>query len=315
MRSVPLATLENAIARPGFERHLVPLLHFKGHTDLGAYHRRWNLLVSMHEHECETIGEGLYHLALNPQFAQLCLPPKPTDNLAMKGFLSRLQAKPHVANDRPGLLDYARMLMPRPFNLISVSEAASRNRHAWWRSFESRMPAWRAIQASRKAERAELRLREGEARRAGRLAQRDAIRAERLALVLLAREARRKAKDARQAARDKAAREPKAFVLRESSAAPIAYPFLIHDGGRPEHDLLRAINNAVPRGIMGDLRADICQDLAVGVLCGDFSRADLLLPAKEMIRRIKKMFPDKYGPLSLDAIIPGTDGLRLIDTI
>ena len=73
--------------------------------------------------------------------------------------------------------------------------------------------------------------------------------------------------------------------------------------------------DAVPRNIMGDLRADICQDLAVGILCGDFSQDDLKLPAKEKMRLLRKMFPDKYGPISLDAIVPGTDNLRLIDTI
>jgi hypothetical protein len=97
--------------------------------------------------------------------------------------------------------------------------------------------------------------------------------------------------------------------------SPLVYPFLVHDGGRPEHVLLRKVNAAIPRHFSPDLRADMCQDLIVGILCGDFSEDDLLLPAKEMTRKVLKMFPTKYGPLSLDAEIPGTDGFRLIDTI
>jgi hypothetical protein len=246
MRDVSLSALEDAIVRPGIEKRLVPLLHFKGHADLGRFHRLWNLLVSMHEHECAGIGEGVYHLALNPAHSQLCLPVKRVPHTTLYGFLSRLQSKPAVANERPGLLDYARFLMPRPWDLVPVAARSKDRRHAWWRTFEAKP------------------------------------------------------------------REPRKFRLRE---APLSYPFLIHDGGRPEHDLLHMINAAVPSGIMGDLRADICQDLAVGVLCGDFPKDALLLPAKEVIRRVRKMFPDKYGPMSLDALVPGTNDLRLIDTI
>lgn len=97
--------------------------------------------------------------------------------------------------------------------------------------------------------------------------------------------------------------------------ASIVYPFLIHDGGKPEHDLLRRVNAAVPKYLDPELRADICQDIIVGILCGDFAEDNLTLPAKEMTKRVQKMFPTKYGPLSLDAIMPGTDDFRLMDKI
>jgi hypothetical protein len=99
-----------------------------------------------------------------------------------------------------------------------------------------------------------------------------------------------------------------------AKSTPLLYPFLIHDAGRPEHDLLKKVNAAVPKGLSPDLRADICQDLIVGILCGDFSEDDLALPAKEMTRRIYKMFPTKYGPVSLDATL-GSSDLRIIDTL
>lgn len=94
-----------------------------------------------------------------------------------------------------------------------------------------------------------------------------------------------------------------------------AYPFMIHDGGRPEHDLLKKVNAAVPRNMDDDRRADLCQDLIVGILSGDFREDDLGLPIKELTRRVMQMFPTKYGPLSLDAPITGTDGLTILDTL
>lgn len=109
-------------------------------------------------------------------------------------------------------------------------------------------------------------------------------------------------------------RKPKLRVPREAKPPPLLYPFLIHDAGRPEHNLLKKVNAAVPRGLSPDLRADVCQDLVVGILCGDFSEDNLELPAKEMIRRVYKMFPTKYGPISLDAKM-GDTGLTILDTL
>ncbi len=93
----------------------------------------------------------------------------------------------------------------------------------------------------------------------------------------------------------------------------IVYPFLIHDGGKPEHALLKKVMAAVPRGD-SDRFADMCQDLIVGILSGDFAEDDLALPAKEVRRRVYAMSPGKYGDLSLDA--PRGDGdFSLMDTL
>lgn len=99
------------------------------------------------------------------------------------------------------------------------------------------------------------------------------------------------------------------------TAEAAKYKFLVHEAKSPEHELTRLINAVVPTNLPMELRADICQDLAVGILCGDFSKDDLSLPLKEITARVRKMFPDKWGPLSLDAPIAGTDGLTLMDTI
>lgn len=98
-------------------------------------------------------------------------------------------------------------------------------------------------------------------------------------------------------------------------AAPLlVYPFLIHDGGRPEHALLRKVNEAVSKTLPPHMRADACQDLIVGILAGDFDPDNLTLPAAEMTKRVHKFCQNKFAEVSLDSQIPGTDGLRWIDT-
>lgn len=258
MRNVPLAQLEAKIIKPGFEKQLEPLLHYRGNLNLGRVHRLWNLLLTMMEQECETVGEGLTHLQHNPDYSQLCGPDRLAQHTGFYGFLSRVQDKPAVANEVPGVLDYARYLVPRPFHLTSVAVQTNRRRSmgaGGWRSFVS----------------------------------------------------------ARQPKKPGAPIIP--GNIKDKDAGSLVYPFLIHDGGRPEHDLLRAILKAVPKNLPPDMKADICQDLAVGILCGDFDQNDLSLPIKEVMARVRKFSPSKWGDVSLDAIIPGTDSLRLIDTL
>lgn len=330
MRFVPdplahpsLAKLENAIIKPGIEKHLIPLMMFKGHADLGSWHRKWNLLLAAREHECENLSH-VARIQGRPEYSQLCMPPRPVLGATLQGFLSRVLLRPELDALAPGIVDYARSLTPfgRPWPLTPVSEFhrdSHSSRMAWWRTLDPELIRERDERRARRAARKAARI----AEYATGLAFRRELRAHRRALLFqhrdIERQARRSMREreraAREAAREKAAREPKRFVLRETGATPLAYPFLIHDGGRPEHTLLHRINAAVPQGIMGDLRADICQDLAVGILCGDFDQDDLHLPAKEMMARIRKLFPSKWGPLSLDAIVPGTDNPRLIDTL
>lgn len=303
----PLPDLAEVIARPGIDKHLVPLLHFRGRADLGRVHRLWNLLCAMKMHEVDTIGFGLAHLQFHPDAAHLCGPPKRVQRLGFQGFLSRLHVKPDVCDLQPGMRDYVRMLLPRPFALEMVTENATRQRHAWWRSFEPKMPAWRKVQGERREARALARA----AERGARLEKRAEARRAREDLIQRQRAEMRWERQRRAAEREAEAQRRR----EEQSPRVLAYPFLIKDTGRPEHELLRLINGAVPSYLDPDLRADICQDLAVGILCGDFARDDLHLPVREVIARVRKLHPHKYGPMSLDAIIPGTDGLRLIDTI
>jgi transposase-like protein len=96
----------------------------------------------------------------------------------------------------------------------------------------------------------------------------------------------------------------------------LCYPFIPALGTpRPEHELLMMINAAVPYNIPEDRRADICQELAVAVLLGDVDAANLEAAWRPMFHKVYAQHPTLYAPLSLDAPIPGTDNLLLIDTI
>ena len=252
MKQVPLAKLEDKIIRPGFERHLRPLLMYRGNVTLGRAHRMWNLVVSGMEHEAG-LSDLTQRLQLNPELSQLCMPERKKEALAIRSFLSRLQLNSPVMAEMPHLSEYVWWLNPSgPFGLTPVSEFSPRSRNLG-------AGGWRTFRAPQRPRRPGSNLRD--------------VRPQ------------------------------------------LVYPFLIHDGGKPEHDLLRRVNAAVPRHFDPNTRADICQDIMVGILCGDFDPDNLTLPAKEMTKRVMKMFPTKYGPLSLDAEMPGTDGFRLIDTI
>lgn len=245
MKTAPLSQLENRIIRPGFEKHLRPLLFYKGNQNLGRLHRLWNFTVAAMEQECQTVADMTQRLSGSEVYSHLLGPDKPVVNSSLIGFYSRLLDNPRVTDELPGLRDYVRSLGLRTFRYERVPEYSSRRDCAPWRTY----------------------------------------------------------------------RPPVRKHSLPADRTPLAYPFMIHDGGRPEHDLLRKILAAVPKGLPPDMKADVCQDLAVGILCGDFDVNDLQLPAKEMMARVRKMFPAKWGPLSLDALIPGTDDLRLIDTI
>jgi len=281
MKTAPLAKLENAIIKPGIEKHLHPLIRFRGQVSLGRVHRLWNFAQSMMLQECETTADGTARLALNPAFSHLAGPDKRVQSTGLRALASRLCATPEVQKLDPVLTEYIREIFPAPFSLIPVPEVTP-NTKTWgvdnWRLYYSR----RAQNYFSREEWADY--------------QRDRA-------IDRLRRALEKKRDAERRLRNATA--PKTLL----------YPFVIHDGGKPEHDLLRAVNAAVPKWLPEEMRADVCQDLVVGILAGDFDKDNLKLPAKEMMARVQKMFPTKYGPISLDAIMPGTDDMRLLDMI
>lgn len=91
----------------------------------------------------------------------------------------------------------------------------------------------------------------------------------------------------------------------------LAYPYL-DSGTISRSDLLTTINSIVPHGLPEHIRADVCQEMIVDILCGELALSDA---AVKMRRYIGRAWGDSYKVVSLDAPIRGTDNLRLIDTI
>ena len=134
-KDVSVEDLKEKIIRPGIEDRLVPLLHFKGHANLGSMHRLWNLAILMMEAEAEKLGHGV-GISLNRDYAHLCGPVKQPNHIGLNSFFSRLILKPDVTNNIPGLLDYSRSVVRTLIHLTPVSEHASDYRCAWWRTYK-----------------------------------------------------------------------------------------------------------------------------------------------------------------------------------
>lgn len=95
----------------------------------------------------------------------------------------------------------------------------------------------------------------------------------------------------------------------------LCYPFLPANSDRPDHALLRRVNDLVDHKIPQDRRADICQDLIVGLLSGEFGMDELESRVKEATSAVFRLHPDKWAPLSLDAPAPGCTFGKLSDVI
>jgi hypothetical protein len=104
---------------------------------------------------------------------------------------------------------------------------------------------------------------------------------------------------------------------RRSKIEVGCYPYIAHDPKtlRNGGDLVMKVHAAVPKNLPEELRADICQDLVCAILAGEMKVDDLTSNIADLIRAGRKMFDTKWGQLSLNAVIPGTDGLTLMDTI
>lgn len=80
-------------------------------------------------------------------------------------------------------------------------------------------------------------------------------------------------------------------------------------------ELIERVGRLVPRGLPDFMRADISQDILVSLFAGEIRPADLEGSVKKHVAAYYKLYPFKFGPLSIDATIPGTDGLSLADTL
>lgn len=256
MKDANFNSLADKIIRPGIEDKLVPLCLYMGGASLGSIHRKWNLIISAMEADCNNLNE-IVAFSRSPSCSHLCEPPKGLPHLGLRGFIARLSDNPDVMNNISGLSEYVGYVNSHPsygsrtyspFKLRRISLYGERTLTPW--RFEIRK------------------------------------------------------------ARPK--RHTPSFV-REL----LCYPYVIHkpvDGGE-EYEMMLAVNKAVSRGIPDFLRSDICQDLIVSILCGETSVENIKDSLKEATRKVIKMHPTKYGPISLDAPVYNDGGQTLAEMI
>lgn len=83
----------------------------------------------------------------------------------------------------------------------------------------------------------------------------------------------------------------------------------------PGRDLMMKVNSLLPRGMPEQVRADVAQDMILGVLSGELTEADLANSMKKYVTRYYKGYDNRFACLSFDQEVPGTDGQRWDDRI
>lgn len=268
MQSADFARLKGHIVRPDFDKHLMPLLYYRGNLSLGRMSRMWNFVVTCMESNVTSAAEAA-KLSHNPDYAHLCGTIKPMKIGQLPGLFGRLIDNTNVTNNISGLTEYVRdfkgwKFVPTPVGLYT-NDPYHKDRGAWWRvrDFSPEVLAERAAKKARRK---------------------------------AATEERTKGRNARR-------------MLNRKTAERLSYPYMLHrpQDGDGERALLIEVHDAVPKQLPDWLRADICQDLLVAILAGEIDRSELQGSVKIYARKVLQMHPLKYGPLSLDENIPGTD--------
>lgn len=92
------------------------------------------------------------------------------------------------------------------------------------------------------------------------------------------------------------------------------WPFLNSD--RPAAaDLVKMVNGILPRELPEQKRADVAQEMILGVLSGDIDEADLRAQAIKYIRKYHANYENHFRDRSFDAVLGGDDNRNLHDMI
>lgn len=79
----------------------------------------------------------------------------------------------------------------------------------------------------------------------------------------------------------------------------LEYPYITTDKN-DDTALLIAINSVVPRGLPGNLREDVCQDILVAILEGELPPEDFNIAVPKFLKAARKRYSMPWGTLSLD---------------
>ncbi len=170
MKTARWASLTNKVVRPDIDKHLIPLLMYRGNTDLSRMSRLWNFAIACMESDVQTYPEAVL-LSHNPDFAHLCGPVKPLPHSLLPGLFGRLLDNPNVTRNISGLTEYVRSVngLKPSLQRVPLYTNSTRNRNfAQWRivgfspehiaAKEGRAAARRAETERRKEEKARARI-------------------------------------------------------------------------------------------------------------------------------------------------------------
>jgi hypothetical protein len=99
------------------------------------------------------------------------------------------------------------------------------------------------------------------------------------------------------------------------------YPYMMHDPVKPDgaRDLVLLVNGAISDRWPEHIRADVCQEMIVGLLEGTVTVDSLHDDVNKYITKHFKVLPHKYGEggprISLDAPVPGTNDMAWADRV
>lgn len=125
MQYASLKDIEPDIITPGIEKHLKPLIAYRGNLTIGRAQRLWNFSIAMMHQDCSDFSEGRA-LSHNPDFSHLLGPEDQQTYQKVRGFFNRLALNPKVTDNVRGLTRYVKALNPRPWHYTPVSEYTSR---------------------------------------------------------------------------------------------------------------------------------------------------------------------------------------------
>lgn len=128
MKRADWDSLCEKIVRPGIEKHLVPLMLYRGTRGFGWMHRRWNFAIQCMESEVMSFTEAIA-MSRNPDFAHLCHAIKQVDHDHLGSVFGRLLDNPHVTNNVKGLTEYVREVEGIKHKLTPVSLYANAHGH------------------------------------------------------------------------------------------------------------------------------------------------------------------------------------------
>lgn len=92
----------------------------------------------------------------------------------------------------------------------------------------------------------------------------------------------------------------------------------VHEAQNPRpsmSDVVRRVRRAIGRALPRDIADDAVSDLLVAILAGEIELTDIERDARKFGNRVLGDFASKFGARSIDEIVPGTDDMRLIDTL